>query len=144
MRWPPDRAALMSPARLTLPGRGCGTENLASSRSWPGGRRHGTPSTSPRPMPGPHNWSYPWSLSVRVIRNRPRVSPQETAAITRGGRSAPPHGVRFALPLPLVRSAGVAELPVGASLGDPPVVQDHDLIDLVQPVTFMGDEQDST
>jgi hypothetical protein len=38
----------------------------------------------------------------------------------------------------------VAELPVGASLGDPPVVQDHDLIDLVQPVTFMGDEQDRT
>jgi hypothetical protein len=35
----------------------------------------------------------------------------------------------------------VAELPVGALLGDPPVVEDHDLIDLVQPVRFMGDEQ---
>jgi hypothetical protein len=50
----------------------------------------------------------------------------------------------FAVPHSLVRPAGVAELLVGALLGDPAVVEDHDVVDLVQPVSFMGDEQDRT
>jgi hypothetical protein len=40
----------------------------------------------------------------------------------------------FAVPDPLVGPAGVAELLVGALLGDPPVVEDHDVVDLVDRV----------
>ena len=43
----------------------------------------------------------------------------------------------FAVLSPLVVSAGVAELPVGALLGDPPVVEDHDVVDLVQPLSLI-------
>ena len=50
----------------------------------------------------------------------------------------------FAVPHSLVRPAGVAELLVGALLGDPPVVEDHDVVDLVEPVGLVGDEQDRT
>jgi hypothetical protein len=35
----------------------------------------------------------------------------------------------------------VAELLVSPLLGDPPMVEDHDLVDLVQPVGLVGDEQ---
>jgi hypothetical protein len=38
----------------------------------------------------------------------------------------------------------VAELLVGALLGDPPVVEDHDVVDLVERVGLVGDEQDGT
>ena len=34
------------------------------------------------------------------------------------------------------------ELAVAALFGDPPVVEHHDLVDLVEPVAFVGDEQD--
>ena len=46
------------------------------------------------------------------------------------------------LPHQLVGSACVAELLVAALLGDPAVVEHHDLVDLVKPVAFVGDEQD--
>ena len=48
----------------------------------------------------------------------------------------------FAVPHPLVVSARVAELLVGALLEDLPVVEDHDVVDLVEPVGLVGDEQD--
>src|ERR1700741_2942626 len=62
MRRPLERAASMSPARLTPPGRGCGTENLASSSN---GRSSGTTggargestvtaASSPAAEPGAH------------------------------------------------------------------------------------------
>jgi choline dehydrogenase-like flavoprotein len=38
----------------------------------------------------------------------------------------------------------VAELLVSPLLGDPPMVEDHDLVDLVQPVGLVGYEQDRT
>jgi len=40
----------------------------------------------------------------------------------------------FAVPHPLVGSAGVAELLVGALLEDCSVVEDHDVVDLVERV----------
>ena len=42
------------------------------------------------------------------------------------------------LPHSLVGSACVAELLVAALLGDPAVVEHHDLVDLVKPVAFVG------
>jgi hypothetical protein len=36
----------------------------------------------------------------------------------------------------------VAELVVAALFGDPSAVEDHDVVDLVEPVAFVGDEQD--
>src|SRR5215469_14147328 len=113
----------MRPARLTLPGRGCGTENLASSRNWP-------PLASPRATPDPHRRSCPCRRRT-ATRNGLSVSPAGATAITRSGRSPPARRMRLAVPHSLVRPAGVAELPVGAPLGDPPVVEDHNLIDLV-------------
>ena len=38
----------------------------------------------------------------------------------------------------------MAELPVAALLGDPSVVEHHDLVNLVEPIAFVGDEQDGT
>jgi hypothetical protein len=43
---------------------------------------------------------------------------------------------------PLVKPAGVAELPVTAAFCDPPVVEDDDLVYLVEAVELVGDEQD--
>jgi hypothetical protein len=49
-----------------------------------------------------------------------------------------------AVPHPLVGAVGVAELLVGALLEDLPVVEHDDVVDLVEPVEFVGDEQDRT
>src|SRR5215469_16514062 len=57
--------------------------------------------------------------------------------IARGGLFA-----RVALPHPLVRPAGVAELLMTAALGDPAPVKHQDLVDPVEPVALVGDEQD--
>jgi hypothetical protein len=38
----------------------------------------------------------------------------------------------------------MAELVVAALLGDPTVVEHDDLANLVEPVAFVGDEQDGT
>ena len=46
-----------------------------------------------------------------------------------------------AFPHPLVGSAGVAELVVSALFGDPAAVEQHDLVDLVEPVTLVAVEQ---
>ena len=68
------------------------------------------------------------------------------AAVAMAGDTAPTiaarlaDGLIFAVPHSLVRPAGVAELLVGALLGDPAVVEDHDVVDLVQPVGLVGDE----
>ena len=51
-------------------------------------------------------------------------------------------GFVVSFPHPLVGPAGVAELVVGTLFGDPAVVEQHDLVDLVEPVTLVGDEQD--
>ena len=40
----------------------------------------------------------------------------------------------FAVPHPLVVPAGVAQLLVGALLEDLSLVEDHDVVDLVEPV----------
>ena len=50
-------------------------------------------------------------------------------------------GLISGLPHPLVGSARVPELAVAALFGDPAVVEHHDLVDLVEPVGFVGDEQ---
>src|SRR5690348_3478928 len=48
----------------------------------------------------------------------------------------------LALPYPLVVPARMAELLVAALFGDRSVVEHYDLVDLVEPVAFVGDEQD--
>jgi hypothetical protein len=50
----------------------------------------------------------------------------------------------IALPYPLVQAARMAELLVTALFGDPPLVEHHDLVNLVETVAFVGDEQDTT
>src|SRR5215470_5876215 len=51
-------------------------------------------------------------------------------------------GFMVVLPDPLVGPARVAELLVAALFGDPPAVEHHDLVNLVERVAFVGDEQD--
>src|SRR5215475_2332985 len=51
-------------------------------------------------------------------------------------------GFLLALPHRLAEPHGTAELLVAASLGDPAVVEHHDLADLAGPIALVGDEQD--
>src|SRR5437868_5738573 len=66
MRRPLERASPISPARLTLPGRGCGTENLASSSNW---RSSGTAAGAWRELTvtaGPSSAAEPNAYSVAL------------------------------------------------------------------------------
>src|SRR5215475_4766083 len=51
-------------------------------------------------------------------------------------------GFLLALPHRLAEPHGATELLVAASLGDPAVVEHHDLADLAGPIALVGDEQD--
>ena len=67
------------------------------------------------------------------FRGDRRLTPLATARLS---------GFLLALPHRLAEPHGAAELLVAASLGDPAVVEHHDLADLAGPIALVGDEQD--
>src|SRR5690348_18048600 len=152
----------MRSPRLTAYGWDGGTENFASSSDWlsPGASQPAWSRSGPPPIrasaarsaavytgiassPGPRtpgHGGHPIAADP-ALPTLPMIAIAAAGGIPHRGLftgnvpgNARRQRLMLAVPHPLVRSARVAELVVAALLGDHAVVEDHDVVDLVQPV----------